>query len=231
MAPIRLIDLEEDEFMPAIGLIDDRKDYRESVKILIEAELQERWTVEELSPLDRLADYLKWIDDFEIGAIILDEKFERRSNSKSKLAQYQGHDLVDFIRSHYPTLPIFIITAYDETPELKNKFKDVEEILSKKEFGVKSKAYVARILRSAQRFLDTFQAELEELSETATKIATGKAKKKDIARAKAIQEKILISFPLELIDSRAKWLQEMEDNLQKLEQLEQKANRIIASVK
>jgi CheY-like chemotaxis protein len=217
--------------MPTIAIIDDRKDHRSTIKRLVDTELLGDWDSSEVAPLADLEDYPSWLTENEVAVILLDERLNEQRTKGKNLSNYEGHHLVEFIRQHLPTLPIFVITSYPDDQELKKKFKDVEEIIVRQEFARKAAEYVPRFLRSGQRYLEAFHKELRELADSADKIARGKATKGDIERVKAIQAKIGMIFPCDSLKNRCEWTDELESNLKKLEKLSIDIKKFLQSTK
>lgn len=217
--------------MPTIAIIDDRKDHRSTIKRLVDTELFGDWDSIEVAPLPDLEDYPSWLTENEVAVILLDERLNEQRTKGKNLSNYEGHHLVEFIRTHLPTLPIFVITSYPNDEELKKKFKDVEEIIFRQEFAIKADEYVPRFLRSGQRYLEAFQKELTELSDGADKIAKGEATGEDIGKVKAIQAKLGMIFPYDIIKSRCEWTDELEANLRKFKELSIEINKFLKSTK
>ena len=203
--------------MPSIAVIDDRKDARDTIKINLDLALSGNWTSIDIEPFENIEDYPSWIKENEIVAFLLDERLNEQSVIHQNQISYSGHDLVDFIRKYFPTFPIFIITAYPGDQELLDRFKDVEDIIVRTEFNENYRNYVPRVLRSAQKYLDTFENELSELSKIAAKIAHGKYDDSERKRLKAIQVKIGFAFPTETFIQRSELLDKCEKILKQLE--------------
>ena len=211
--------------MPNIVIIDDRKDHRETLKAILDLQLIEGWKSIDINPLPSLEDYPSWITENEISVILLDERLDEQIETKTEIADYRGHDLVDFIRERFPTLPIYVITSYPNDDDLKERFKDVEGILPRREFSGKAEDYVPRIIRAGQKFLETFQEELAELSDKTTKIAKGEATKEDIEKAKAIRSKIGCAFPSATYSEHSKLLTTLDKKLKELEKLKEEVKK------
>ena len=212
--------------MPTIGIIDDRPDLRVTLKRSLDLELLDEWSSIDEDPLSKLEDYPSWLTENEVCVLLLDEKLHEQAP-----VDYNGHDVVDFLRKHLPTLPIFVITAYPENEDLLKSFKDVEGIIPRTKFSKDASEYVSRITRSAQRFLESFQSELTQLAEISERIAQGKAKKKDKENAEAIQNKISLAFPYEALESRSELLGELESKLKDLEKMRKDIGNYLEKVK
>jgi hypothetical protein len=215
--------------MPAMGIIDDRNDLRETLLRRVDSELQGAWQTVDTAPLHHMQDYPAWIAEYDVAVILLDERLNEQVEVAGKQIGYDGHDLVEFIRQYLPTFPIFIITSYKSDEELSKKFSDVEDIIDRKEFLKKAEEYVPRFLRSGQKFLQMFQAELNELAKKADKIAKGKATTEDIETANAIRARIGLAFPSEPLGDRSQWLNKIEEKLEELRQLTREIEKFLES--
>lgn len=200
--------------MPTVGIIDDRLDHRQTLKRGLDLELSGEWQSVDSEPLASLEEYMSWLSEHDVSVLLLDEKLQEQAT-----VGYDGHDVVSHLRKILPTFPIFVITAYPEDEELKKKFSDVEEIIPRAEFSRHTSEFVPRFLRAAQRYLNSFQAELAELSEKSKKIAEGVATEDDIKTVEAIQAKLELAFTYQFLSDRNEWLQEVEAKLQELEKL------------
>lgn len=216
--------------MPIIGIIDDRDDVRTIMIDSVRLALPDGWEAIDISPFSSLDTYPSWISQEEIAVLIIDERLNEVA-SASGAVHYEGHDLVDYMRLHIPEFPIFVVTSYKEDAhELEERFKDVEDIITRNQFYERSGDYISRIIRAGQRYLQAFEHELAELADFAKKSAAGEAvSSEERERAKAIQTKIETAFPIENIASRGEWLSQMEQLITELEALktdiEQQTNR------
>lgn len=205
--------------MPCIAIIDDRKDLRETIKRTIELALIEGWQCIGIEPFENLEEYISWITENAIAGILLDERLQEQVETQHKNITYYGHDFVDYIRGRFTTLPIYVITSWPEDDPLLLRFKDVEAIIERSDFCDKYDKYVPRIIRSAQKFLETYENELSELSLIASKIATGIAIKEEIDKAEAIKAKVGFVFPSDIFIERSELLTNCEKVLQRIEDL------------
>lgn len=205
--------------MPNIAIIDDRKEPRGTLKAILDSHLIEHWESIDISPLQTLKEYPSWITENEISVILLDERLNEQIEDKAEIVDYRGHDLIDFIRKIFPTLPIYVITSFKDDEDLKERFKDVEGILPRSEFSEKAEDYIPRIIRAGQKFLETFQGELAELSDKANKIAKGEATEKDIEKAKALRSKIGCAFPSATYSEHNQLLIALDKKIKELDKL------------
>lgn len=207
--------------MPVIGIIDDRAEARKLMADRFEIALTEEWRVVVSEPLADLKDHISWIAANKVCALVIDERLnEVATNEQEGTVTYHGHDLVDYLRLRIKTLPIFVVTAWPRDPSLLERFKDVEDIIPRNNFFTKSNDYVLRITRASQKYVDTFEAELAEISKFAYDLATGKeATLAEVNRIRAIQQKLETAFSIESIQTKSQWLTQLEHTLLELEEL------------
>jgi hypothetical protein len=205
--------------MAGVGVIDDRGDLRETLVRRIQAELPKNWECFSTSPLAEMGDYPAWIAENDVAVMLLDERLNEQVECCETFAGYNGHDLVAFLREHMPTFPIFIVTSYKDDEELRKKFRDVEDIIERKEFLRRGEEYVPRFLRSGQKYIEVFESDLSELATRADRIAKGVATREDLDRANAIRMRVGLAFPYEALNDRGEWLKRMNEKIGELEQL------------
>ena len=208
--------------MPKIGLIDDKKDLRESTRKLIQNHLGKKykaWGCVDTYPFkDDLSQYVVWIGEHDIAVLVIDEQLQEEPATEGWNVDYNAHNLIDFIRGVYPTFPVFAMTAYRVTDELKAKNGAFDDILEKEAFSEDSEGFTDRFVRAGQRFTDVNQEELDKLSEISRALAEGKeVDDTAIAQAKAIQERLGIPFTIDGIMNRSEALHEFDRQLNELE--------------
>lgn len=206
--------------MSVIGIVDDRDDVREIMRDSVRLALPQGWAEIDISPLNSLKDYPSWIGQNEIVALIIDERLNEAATNTGTAVSYEGHNLVDYMRRYMPELPIFVVTSFQDDPDLRERFRHVEDIIERNEFYERPGDYISRITRAGQRYLQTFEGELAELADFAKKSALGESiSDKEQERAKAIQTKLEMAFPIESIASRGEWLSRMEQLIAEMETL------------
>lgn len=215
--------------MPKIAIIDDGEDQREILKDLVELALPEgdAWSVIASVPLADINSYTQWLQGNEVAVITIDE----RLREKASTIDYDGHDIVRFIREHLPEFPIFVITSHTEDEDIQDRFKDVEDIIQRKKFIEKSREYTQRFLRAAKKYLEVYQLELAELSRLSQKIAQNEASKGEIRKAAAIQEKLQIAFDPESLSDRRGLLNKFEQEIKKYEMLNKEFRQFLKNQK
>jgi len=217
--------------MPNIAIVDDRVDFRTTLKRKIELSLkklnQHIWTVIDIDPFVDMNDYLAWIQGNDIAILILDEKLQEVA-SGSKV-NYSGSLLIEKIRETLKEFPVFAITSYPNEPDLQNKFPLFDEILERDTFYNKSDEYVSRFLRAGQRFLTTHFTQLKQISDLSQKTALGTATQEEKDMLASLQA--LMGLPYSYLPNREEWLQEYEDKLRKLEEISSKIESYLNDTK
>ena len=194
--------------MPVIGIIDDREDFRTTLKRKIDLSIKKQqlpWITMDVYPFKDMKDYISWIKENEISILILDERLQEGSHTAESV-NYNGSKLIEFIRESLPEFPVFAITNYPKDPDLQKKFPLFDEILGRDDFFKKSDEYTVRFTRAGQRFLDVYNSQLARLSELSKKVATGTADENDLSELKALQEYLNIPFASLVFSDREEWL-------------------------
>lgn len=209
--------------MQYIGIVDDKEIERRTLVRSIRTSLTGEWTILDISPLGSAADYLSWIAQYKISVLILDEKL----HEVDYRINYDGHDVVDYIRLRIPTLPIFVITAHSKDEDLQLRFKDVEGILERGDYIIRKKEYVKRFERASQKYSEVFNKELNTLSEIAGKIVDGTHTEADVKLANSIRNKLAIAFDVERIMSKKELLDKYAQKIDLLEKLKKETEEYL----
>jgi CheY-like chemotaxis protein len=217
--------------MPTIGIVDDRRTLRRTLVRKLSTVLPTGWDSADADPLIELSDYPSWLTENDVTALILDERLHEQAEDVESQVTYSGHDLVDYLRQRFTTLPIFVVTSYPEDESLKRRFKDVEAIIGRADFVRDADKWAPRITRASQKYFETVQAQLSELADVSLKIATGEATKDDQDRAKAIQSNLQAPFVVEQIGSKSDWLNQLEGKLSELDALKGEIDEYLSNLK
>jgi hypothetical protein len=209
--------------MPSIAIVDDRNDQRETLKSLIDLGDHGEWEIIADNPLNNLDDYPSWIRESDVSVLVLDEKL----NETNLNISYSGHELVDFIRSRIPDLPIFIVTSWIEVEEIKSRFKDVEDIIYRHDFVTTPQNYIPRFLRAGQKFSSVFKEELSNLSTISKRIVEQRATPDEIEKAKAIKSKLSLEFDVDTLNSKSELLKKFDIELKEFKKLKDEIKQYI----
>lgn len=211
-----------DRDMFGIGIIDDSKDYRDlfvedfgdldSGNFKLDSE---DWQIAVTAPLTDLNEYLDWILDNDITAVILDEKLQNAG------VTYGGHEVLDLIKSKFP-LPVFVVTEFKDDPDLETRFEKATDIIGKPEWARERTRFAGRVLSSAKDYSDVYVSKHMEMDALADKVAKNAASEDEKKRLEALRDQV--HLPLTKEDAtREEILNEFETSVNLLEDLVTKA--------
>ena len=191
--------------MPKITIVDDRKDFRTTLKRKIEAffiksKLKD-WEVMDISPFQNKSEYFPWLLENDVVVLILDERLQENIE-ESESVNYKGSELIEEIRRHLKEFPVYAITNYSRDPDLQSKFPLFDEILDRDSFYSKADEYITRFIRSGQRYIQSHNKILTRISELSQKLAVGDATNEETLELRGLQEGLNLSS-VEIIDREA----------------------------
>ena len=206
--------------MPKITIVDDRKDFRTTLKRKIEAffiksKLKD-WEVMDISPFQNKSEYFPWLLENDVVVLILDERLQENIE-ESESVNYKGSELIEEIRRHLKEFPVYAITNYSRDPDLQSKFPLFDEILDRDSFYSKADEYITRFIRSGQRYIQSHNKILTRISELSQKLAVGDATNEETVELRGLQEGLNLSS-VEIIDREA-WLHKYQEKLDELDKL------------
>jgi hypothetical protein len=212
--------------MSSIAIIDDNTGQSETVKTNIEIALDEigsNLVVITAVPFKNPNDYFQFIEENDICVMILDEMLNDQANDENGPVGYKGSDLVTALRTKLPDFPIFALTVIPSDADLKDKYSQYEEIISRKEFYDDANKFVPKFWRAAKNYLKENIDELSEFNVLTKEISGGNKDPDLIKKLQALQ--IKLELPFSGFDDRNAWLSEYEVQINSLETL----NEIIKS--
>src|SRR5690606_15766127 len=185
--------------MSKIGIIDDDKAQRETLKSLIKSHLdilESNIEVIDIFPFpdDSIDLYKEWIEQNDIVCLIFDEQMHNDSEDGKGPVGYRGNQLVLEIRKYFKSIPIYVITSHKNDDDLQEKFSEFEDIIGREDFTFQGDKYVKRFIRASQSFLEENLAELSELKQLSELMASGTNDENDLRRLKALQLKLNIQI-------------------------------------
>src|SRR5437016_9423409 len=103
--------------MPAIAIVDDRKDDRETIGRVIRSTLKklkqsDSWSVVSDEPPLKEHDVLQWLDENDATVLVTDWKLNEGAKGK-RVVNYEADRLIQEIRTKRPNFPIFVITGFE----------------------------------------------------------------------------------------------------------------------
>lgn len=221
--------------MKTIAIIDDLLDAREELEDIVSDVLNnenydQEWGVLSSAPLKELSDYGGFIETHNISIMLLDERLGDVPNDDGEIVLYKGSMLADYLRKHYPQMPIYGVTAYPEDASLQEYFAQFDEVIRRDDFAFKASAYIPRFIRADQNLLKAQDKIIGEMGQLSTKIALGTADDNDMRRAKEIQQKLSITIPVNGLKSRKAWLDQYKIILDDYENVQREAQAYINDV-
>jgi hypothetical protein len=206
--------------MAKIAIIDDNPDQSGTVQNNIEIELKKmRSTIEVITslPFADPNDFFNYIQKNEVCVLIIDEMLNDQSIGERGPVSYKGNQLVTTLREHLKEIPIFALTVIPTDPDLKSKFSQYEDIISRKEFYDNAEVYVPKFWRAAKNYLKENIDEFNEFNELTKEISGGNNDPTLLKRLQALQVKL--ELPFSGFDDRKNWLNKYEDQINSLEKL------------
>lgn len=214
--------------MSNIAIIDDNPEQSGTLKKLLSRYLRKlgfEWGVLTQSPFQVIEDYFRFIEINDVSIIILDERLNDQGEGAHEPVDYRGDQLVEILRARLKDFPVFMITTFDNDPDVKAKFSEFEYIIPRHDFVVNGEKYIPIIVRSGNRYLDQNQNELNELSDLTTKVINGNTNVELLARIEALQFKL--QLPYVGFDERSIWLEKYEERIKELEILQKELTALI----
>jgi CheY-like chemotaxis protein len=102
---------------------DDACDYKQDIEASIDV------TVISVTPPEELSDLAAMVAEYDASAVVLDERLQQRSS-----ATYVGIDALEYLRNAVPQLPMYILTNYPHSSELKGRGLLAENLIRKRDF-------------------------------------------------------------------------------------------------
>lgn len=218
--------------MIKIGLIDDRRKERETVKETLTLQfmkLQADWLVIDYDPLPTIEEYQTWLVSEGIQVLIVDEKLNEQGPFSNVKVPYTGHELIEFIRTFDKSLPIFVITSWADNADLLNAAGNIDNIIDRTNFAKYSEQYVQTFIRISNKYFETFESEFLHLSILSERIAVGAANEDDVEKAKALQLKLFLPFTISPLVERETAISEFSGHIDDLAALSNKIDEFIKS--
>lgn len=209
--------------MPQIAIIDDNVDLSGTLKKTIAHYFKKfgsTFSVITQQPFHDIDDYFGFVDANDICLLILDERLNDKPTMDGNPVHYLGNELVVELRKQLKDFPIIMITTFSDQDDVQAKENEFEYLLNRDDITANEETanlYIPRIIRAAQRYLDTNNKELSEYNELTKKIAAGNSTAGDIDRLEALQ--IKLELPIVGFDDRKVWLDQYEGHIKELETL------------
>jgi hypothetical protein len=213
--------------MKTIAIIDDKEASLKSFKRQITNALERlypEWKVIARKPFLDISEYPQWVIENEISVLILDEQLDGEAVVDGKNAEYSGHDLVKELRKRFKDLPVYSISSYAVSEDLKKSLSYFNLILSTGDFDNDNDTdnYINLFVRSGINFYNEYQKELGRLGELSTKIAIGEATHEDLEEITSLQTRLLIPHITAGLENREVYLNELGKKIDEIKTLQGK---------
>lgn len=217
--------------MPAIAILDDRKNDRETIARVVASTLKQMkqhdlWKVVAEEPPSRERDILHWLDENDANVLVSDWKLNEGAKSR-RVVNYDADALIREIRDKRPTFPIFVVTGFET--EARDHLKDVENIFSRKDFTKYSGSVVPQMVRAGTRRYDEQRNLLARMDSVARKVAAGKASATERRELQSLQGYFQAELPA--ISELDGVLKQFEKTKKQADVLRQRVERRIAQTK
>lgn len=211
--------------MPAIAILDDRKDDRETIARVVSSTLRklneaDRWCVVSDEPPEKEKDVISWLDENDATVLLSDWKLNEGAKSR-RVVNYEADRLISEIRSKRKTFPIYVITGFET--EARTHLRDVENVFNRSEFTKNAETYIPQMIRAGFRRYEEQRELLADMDSLARKVAAGKSSSKDKSELKSLQG--YFQTELAAIVSLDGVLQEFEQVAEKAKQLKIRVER------
>lgn len=175
--------------LPSIAILDDRKDDRDTIALVVSSTLKKmpqggNWSVVADEPPAKEQDVIHWLDENDATVLVSDWKLNEGAKSK-RVVSYEADSLIKEIRAKRPTFPIFVITGFET--EARAHLKDVENILSRKNFTKNAESVIPQMVRAGTRRYEEQRELLTRMDSLARQVAAGNASAKDRQELKSLQ--------------------------------------------
>jgi len=188
----------------AIGLVDDDADQRATIKKNIVARLKGTGLrVVDSPPFANLDSYLTWIREENIGTLVIDWRLNERGMDAEPVT-YEGKSVVSTVHAQLPFFPIFVITAYSESEDVKAEGGSVEQVVNRGEFRNLADQLTERFRRAAGRFSADQERKLARMSKLAKEVALGTGGEAQMNELRALQAELQLACePAEVLTDGA----------------------------
>ena len=217
--------------MPSIAILDDRKADRETIGRVVATTLKQLpeskdWSVVTDAPPSRERDVFQWLDENDATVLLTDWKLNEGGKGQ-RVVTYEADRLIREIRSRRPNFPIYVITGFET--EARGHLKDVESILSRRDFARTAETVVPQMIRAGSRRHEEQRELLVKMDVLARRVAAGKASKKQLKDLQALQGYFQADIPTMInLDSA---LEELEAASLKADKLRKQVQRRLAGTK
>ena len=211
--------------MRKIGILDDRPGELATTKSIIERNLHDKnWSVVEVPLLSTPAQVVEWLDHEEVNVLIADQVLSDASRTKN--VNYVGTEVIKAVRQHLPDMPVYMITAHTDNPDVEPNLDRMEALVKRGSLGKDAPVLVPRMMRAGETFERRNRESLSRLSSLSQKNATASLTKPEQTELKSLQASLAIA---DTSDTRDLLLPELEKEVQRFAALQAKAAKVLGA--
>lgn len=206
-----------------IGILDDRPEERTTAKRILNRNLNDgNWSIVDVPLLRTPAQIVEWLIQEEVQVLIADQILS--DNQQRHAINYQGHQVIEAVRQHLPNLPVYMLTAFHDRPEVTSNLGKMEEMVVRGELAAEAPVLVERMKRAGASFEERNRNSLSRLSELSAKKATERLSAEEQIDLNVLQTSMDLA---DTAVTRAQILPELEAEVDKLTQLSARANALL----
>lgn len=209
--------------MRKIGILDDRPGELATTKSIIERNLKDKnWKVVEVPLLPTPAQVVEWLNHEEVNVLIADQVLSDASRTKN--VNYLGTEVIKAVRQHLPDMPVYMITAHTDNPDVEPNLDRMEALVRRGSLGKDAPVLVPRMMRAGETFERRNRESLSRLSTLSQKNATSSLTQPEQTELKSLQASMAIA---DTSDARELLLPELEKEVQRFAALQAKATKVL----
>lgn len=209
----------------ALAVLDDRDDTRQTTVNTLKRVLKAAdWVIIE-APLSKTPEEVAdWLVKQNVRVLIADQVLNEQKAPGGGVVNYKGSEVTAAVRKRLPDIPIYLLTAHVDDADIPQNLGKIEAVIHRGEFSGQAPAWMERMMRAADAFINRDRALLTRLSELSQKSATSKLNAEEAKELGAVQTALEINVPE---TSRAQVLSEVEAELGQLAALQQKVEKLV----
>lgn len=209
--------------MKTIGILDDRNGEFVTSKTIIDRALKDAsWRVIKVPLLGTPAQVVEWLAHEDVSVLVADQVLS--DNPHGEAVNYQGTDVVNEVRHHLPDLPVYMITAFPNNPDVAPNLPRMEGMVRRGQLGKDAAVIVPRMKRAGETFERRHRAALSRLTQLSQKSASGKLTAAEQAELQSLQLSLSLA---DTSSSREQLLPDLEASVQQLAALQIKAAKLV----
>jgi len=213
--------------MHKIGILEDRPGELVTTRTILARNLNDPdWMIVEVPLLATPERIVEWLMQEDVNVLVADQVLDDISGQRP--ITYQGHEVIEAVRRHIPDMPVYMITAFKDKPEIESNLSQMEEMVPRGKLGERAPILVERMKRAGASFAHRHRAALSRLSELSAKKAAARLTSAEKAELASLQTALNLA---DTSETRANLLPALEREVEKLEELQSKAAALLRKAK